>query len=256
MKKRLFILPLMAGLVLTGCEITLFGKTIKFGKDKEDEVDLASLPENFKLEYEGYKMATSLKDGGRYILGTYRINEDVMRFADGNYHSDIKDGKQCYYSFYLGTTEDTSEAAVIEAKALGNDEFSLKMICEGKPWHNKYIGVYNAVSEYSNDVMSIAPLDELNQKQFEVHNKDKVGTVTALTQTHFKYYGKYNDSPACTVAAMYLHQGVDEEEVPKFIGTGHNKSYNEPDYTSMDCKSYDIALELEEYDLAHLYEKA
>ena len=249
MKKRLLMLPMMAGLLLSGCKFTIFGKTITLFESASDTP--SDLPENFKVEYEGYKMATKLKDGGQYVLGVYRINENLMRFADGNYHSD-KNGQ---YSFYLGTTTDVEQAAIVEATSLGNDEFSLKMIARGTPWHNKYIAVYHATSSYGNDVMSIAPLDELDQTTFTVTNKKSTSQVTAETQTHFKYYETYEDMPAYSVAAMYLHTGVDEEAVPKFIGTGHNQGEGEADYTSMDCKSYDVALSLEAYDLAHLYEK-
>ena len=247
MKKRLLWVPVFASLVLTGCEFTIFGKTIRIG-----EPDTLELPENFKQEIDGYKMATKLKDGGEYILGVYRINEDIMRFADGNYHSD-KNGQ---YSFYLGTSTDISEAATVVATSLGNGEFSLQMITsKGRPWNNKYIGVYSAESSYSNKVMSIAPLDELDQTTFTVTNKKSTSQVTAKTQTHFKYYETLDGMPAYTVGAMYLHEGVDEEEVVKFIGTGHNQSDTEPEYTSMDCKSYEVALSLDAYDLAHLYEK-
>ena len=250
MKKRLLMLPMMAGLLLSGCKFTIFGKTITLFEPASDTP--SDLPENFKVEYEGYKMATKLKDGGQYVLGVYRINENLMRFADGNYHSD-KNGQ---YSFYLGTTTDVEQAAIVEATSLGNGEFSLKMIARGTPWHNKYIGVYSAESSYANKVMSIAPLDELDQTTFTVTNKKTTSQVTATTSTHFKYYETYEDMPAYSVAAMYQHEGVDlEGAVPKFIGTGHNQSDNEPDYTSMDCKSYEVALSLDSYDLAHLYEK-
>ena len=250
MKKRLLLLPIFASLTLTGCEITLFGKTIKlFEPSSTDSLDL---PANFKQEIDGYKMATSLKDGGEYILGVYRVNEDVMRFADGNYHSD--DNGQ--YSFYLGTSTDISEAAIVKAKSLGDGEFSLQMIAKGKVWHNKYIAVYNAKSSYGNDVMSIAALDELDQTTFTTINRKTTTTVTAVTQTHFKYYETYEDMPAYSVGAMYEHEGIDlSGPVPKFIGTGHNTNEDEADYISMDCKTYEVALELSSYDLAHLYEK-
>ena len=250
MKKRLLMLPMMAGLLLSGCKFTIFGKTITLFEPASDTP--SDLPENFKVEFEGYKMATKLKDGGQYVLGVYRINENLMRFADGNYHSD-KNGQ---YSFYLGTTTEVEKAAIVEATSLGNGEFSLKMIARGTPWHNKYIGVYSAESSYANKVMSIAPLDELDQTTFTVTNKKTTSQVTATTSTHFKYYKTYEDMPAYSVAAMYQHEGVDlEGAVPKFIGTGHNQSDSEPDYTSMDCKSYEVALSLDSYDLAHLYEK-
>lgn len=248
MKKRLLLAPIFASLVLTGCEFTLFGKTIRLFEGSTSKLDL---PENFKQEFDGYKMATRLKDGGEYVLGVYRVNEDIMRFANGEYHSD-ENGK---YSFYLGTSTDVGEAAIVKAESLGDGEFSLRMIAEGKAWHNKYIGVYNAVSSYGKDVMSICCLDRLDQTSFKVTNRKEVKTVTAVTQTHFKYYDTYEGSPAYTVGAMYKHEKLDEEEVPKFIGTGHNQGDGEPDYISMDCTSYDVALSLENYDLAHLYEK-
>ena len=44
MKKSLFLLPLLGGFVLAGCEFTLFGKTIKLGGDSGDSSNTAQKP--------------------------------------------------------------------------------------------------------------------------------------------------------------------------------------------------------------------
>ena len=254
MKKQLFLLPLLGGLLLTGCKFTIGNKTFylfeKKPADSENEGEKEALPENFCEEFRGYKIARTVKDGGKYLLGVYRKNENLMRFANGDYHRDSKG----YYPFYMGTVagneEDVmSKAAQIEVKFVGEDEFTMQMFCEGQVWHQKYIGVYAASSSYGNSVMSIALLDDPNQTSYT----DPKNGNTFTPSSHFKFYTEYNDTIAYAPAAPFQYPDVDEEKVPKFIGTGH--ANEGADYTSMDCKSYETALEYESYDLAHLYEK-
>lgn len=247
MKKRLFLIPLTAGFVLTGCKVTLFGKTFTFF-EKKGSTDV-ELPQNFLKEFQGYKLATSVKDGGRYLLGVYRVNEDLMRFANGDYH---RDGNK-YFPFYMATVAGTTEgAAEIEVKMVGNDEFTMQVFASGQVWDQKYIGVYSAESTYGNSVMSIALLDSPDQTSY---TDPKDSKTSDNVSAKFKFYTTYEEMPAYAPAAPFQFPDIDEEKVPKFMGTGHNTSDGEPDYTSIDCKSYDIALNSELYDLAHLYEK-
>ncbi len=258
MKKQLFLLPLLGGLLLTGCKITIGNKSIYFfekkGKEqeqenKEDEGE--KLPDNFCEEFRGYKIARNVEDGGRYLLGVYRQKEDLMRFANGDYHRDSKG----YYPFYMGTVagnEDgvMTKAAEIEVKFVNDNEFTMQVFAEGQVWHQKYIGVYAASSSFGNSVMSIALLDSPDQTSYT----DPKSSKTYQNPTsHFRYYEKYNDVLAYAPAAPFQYPDVDEELVPKFIGTGH--ASEGADYTSMDCKSYETALDYESYDLAHLYVK-
>lgn len=255
MKKQLFLLPLLGGLLLTGCKITLGNKTIYLfekkpsNSEKEGEKEDA-LPDNFCEEFRGYKIARSVKDGGKYLLGVYRQRENLMRFANGDYHRDDKG----YYPFYMGTVAGTdsevmSKAAEIEVKFVGENEFTMQMFCEGQVWNRKYIGVYAASSSFGNSVMSIALLDSPDQTSYT----DPKSNKTYTPSSHFKYYTEYNDTVAYAPAAPFKYPDVDEEIVPKFLGSGH--ASEGADYTSMDCKSYETALDYESYDLAHLYEK-
>ena len=262
MKKQLFLLPLLGGLLLTGCKITIGNKTIYLfekksekqqeqQKEGEKQDDKEKLPDNFCEEFKGYKLAREVKDGGRYKLGVYRQKENLMRFVNGDYHRDSKG----YYPFYMATVAGNEEncmenAAEIEVKFVGNDEFTMQVFAEGQVWHQKYIAVYAASSSFGNQVMSIALLDTPDQTSYTNPKDSK--TFTDLT-SHFKFYTEFNDTVAYAPAAPFQYPDVDEEIVPKFMGTGH--ASEGADYTSVDCKSYEAALDYENYDLAHLYEK-
>lgn len=251
MKKQLFLLPLLGGLVLTGCQIKIGNKTIKFFEKKSSDQNSSDTsgfewPANFLPEFQGYKIATEVKDGGRYLLGVYRTREDLIRFANGDYH---RDGNN-FFPFYMGTVAGTTQgAAEIEVKMKSADEFTMQVFAEGQVWHQKYIGVYAASSSFGNSVMSIALLDTPDQTSYVDPKDHKTWTVSST----FKYYTTYNETMAYAPAAPFQYPDIDEEKVPKFLGTGH--ASEGADYTSMDCKSYEVALDAESYDLAHLYEK-
>ena len=247
MKKHLFLLPLIGGLVLSGCSL----EDLMFWKKKVKDSDL---PENTLREFQGYKLATSIKDGKRYLLGDYRHREDLMRFASGDYHWD---GGQ-FYPFYMGTVAGTVEgAAEFEVKYTNKKagEFSLQVFAEGMPWHQKYVGVYAAKSTYDNQVMSIALLDDPAQTTYNDPKEHKDWRVSGV----FKFYETYEGLPAYAPAAPFAYPEVDPEPVPKFLGSSlilqEDFDNGEPDYISIDCKKWEDALSPEKYNLAHFYEK-
>lgn len=247
MKKRLFLLPLVGGLLLSGCSL----EDLMFWKKKVKDSDL---PANTLREFQGYKLATEVKDGKRYLLGDYRHREDLMRFANGDYHWDS--GKS--YPFYMGTVAGRVEgAAEFEVKYLNKSagEFSLQVFADGMPWNQKYVGVYAAKSTYGNQVMSIALLDDPNQTTYKEPNTGSDVRCSGV----FKFYEKYEDMPAYAPAAPFAYPEVDPEPVPKFLGssliTQEDYDKGEPDYISIDCKKWEDALSPDKYDLGHLYEK-
>lgn len=242
MKKRLLFLPLIAGMALCSCEIEIFGLHIGGGSNTGGTTDASILE-----EFQGYKLAKSVKDGGKYLLGVYRVNEDLMRFASGNYHTD-ENGE---YPFYMGTVGGTtSGAAEITVKMLGHGEFSMQVSAPGKVWDQKYIGVYAATSSFNNTVMSIALLDDPDQTSYSQGGK------SYSPKGRFKFFEEYDGAKQYAPGVMFQYPGVDEEEVPKFLGSGHNADADtEGDYISIDCKSYEVALQRDAYDLGHLYEK-
>ena len=261
MKKQLFLLPLLGGLLLSGCKITIFGKTIKIGEKEEnkeqqnEQEQELQLPNNILEEFQGYKLARKVKDGGRYILGVYRIKEDLMRFANGEKHSDSK-GK---YPFYMETNSATVEgAAEIEVKMVGNDEFTMQVFASGKEWDQKYIGIYNGESIYGKQVVSIAMLDSPDQTSYTCTAPGKDGQPKTDTYTDFvskfKLIDQFEETVMYTPAAYAKFTALgDEEATPKFMGTGHASSG--ADYTSIDSKNTYDAVDPEVYDLVHLYEK-
>ena len=245
MKKRLFLLPLIGGMLLSGCDFEdlMFWKKPVF-------------PENTLEEFQGYKIATKLKEGKRYLLGDYRVREDLMRFANGDYHWDSGQ----FYPFYMGTVAGTTEgAAEFEIKYLdkGAGEFSIQCFAkdESLPWNKKYIGVYAAISTHDNQVMSLALLDDPKQTTYTDPKDHKDWRVSGT----FKFYKEYEGLPAYAPAAPFAYPEVDPEPVPKFLGsskiTQEGWDKGEKDYISMDCKKWEDALSTEKYDLAHFYEK-
>lgn len=248
MKKHLFLLPLVGGLLLSGCSI----EDLMFWK-KSSKVEF---PANTLEEFKGYKIATSVKDGGRYLLGDYRHREDLMRFAQGDYHRDSKGEYPFYMSTVAGTTEGAAEFEVkFTNKSKG--EFSLQVFCANTslPWNGKYVGAYAAKSSYDNQVMSLALLDSPTQ----THYTDPKSGTSYTCKGIFQFYTVYEDLPAYAPAIPFAYPNIDPEPVPKFLGSSllsqENFDRGEPDYTSMDCKKWEDALTPDKYDLAHFYEK-
>ena len=267
MKKRLLLLPILGGFLLSGCKITIGNKVISlFEKDEKqnnqennennnnnnNQQGGGEQEENKYIvrEYGDYKLAEKVENGGKYLLGIHRtqgVHEGEMRFFNGDYH---RDGNKAY-SFYLGTSEstnyDTSFAAEIEVEFVNDTEFALKVSAPGKVWDGKYIGLYPAKAT-SRFTISTCLLDSLDQKTFHVVNATTESDVTSEDViTSFKYYDKVDDVEVKTIAATYYYEAAgDAEATQKFFGTSG-------DYISFDVQSYPTAIDYEPYDLAHLY---
>ena len=254
MKKRLLLLPLIAGFALSGCsfEDLMFWK--KKGEDtpKKDELppeDDTDHSPTIKEEFGDYEVAKELKDGGKYILGVYRHDGDFMRFFSGDYHRD-KNGQ---YPYYLGTLDnfDSYEgAAEIEVHYINDNEFTMQVHAEGLPWDGKYMGVYSAHDNSGDPVMSIAVLDSPDQTDYYPPQKDgSEGTVKADTPSGtWKFHTVEDELNIYAPAADYRHEeGGDAAPVAKYLGTTG-------DYVSMDCRPKSFALDGVEYDLARLYQ--
>lgn len=260
MKKRLFLLPLIGGFLLTGCELQLFGKTIKlFEKDntqqKENDktnnnsssdTDDEVLDENpvLKESFKGHKLVKSIENGKKYKLGVYKHNNDVMRFFNGDYHRDSGQ----FYPFYLGMgdEDDIECAAEVEINFVSDSEFTMKVSCdESLPWNGKYIGVYSSEGT-SNKVISYALLDTPDQTEYIDPYRDEA--ISSIPSALFKFYPTYGEKTCYAIAADYQHPDVDDAPNAKFMGTG-------PKYKSIDCNmNPDAAMEGFSYDLAHFYE--
>ena len=250
MKKHLVLLPMIAGLALTGCDL--------FGKKDNKNGDSVTFPDNFLKEFRGYELATSVEDGGRYLLGVYRVRYDQIRFANGDYHwgTNSKTKQWDWFPYYMGTIGATVEGACeVEVKMVGNNQFTLQVFAEGKPWHQKYIGIYGATSGYDNKVTSIGLFDSPNAKTY---TDPKTSDYYSSVATKFEYYTEYNGVKAYAPAIPYLFEGKDEEATPKFLGIGHASEETiakEGDYIAIEAKSFEGALDYEAFDLAHLYKK-
>ena len=252
MRKRLFLLPIMAGLALTGCDFNFFGL---FGGGDKSAQALQQLIDNGAAlkEFKGYEVATKVEDGGEYLLGVYRKNEDLIRFANGDYHKDAAGT----YPFYMATVSATTEgAAKVTVKFQSKDKFSLQVSCPGKPWDGKYIGLYPTKAT-KNFVTSLALLDDPNQKVYTtIPNHQNPTAEQKNCYGLFTWFDYCEGSPVCAPGITMQHPDVDEEPVPKFFGTGHDAdAATKGDYTSIDAKSWEAAIDNEAYDLMHLYKK-
>ena len=264
MKKRLFLVPLLGGFLLASCSMSdlMFWKKNNEPEqeEKKEEYKPDPVPPEdttdhspvLKEEFGDYKLAKSVEEGKRYVLGVYRHETDVMRFFSGDYHRDEKGS----YPYYLGTLaeDETTGAAEIEIKFKegSTTEFSMQVFTTDTelPWNGKYIGVYSAKGT-SNDVMSVAVLDSPDQTEYYQPGSS---TLTNPTNGYWKFHTtlkdkqKDEDRTVYTPGADYKHTELgDTEAVPKLLGTRGK-------YVSMDCQTYETAIDGIEYDLAHLYE--
>lgn len=258
MKKRLFLLPLLAGFALAGCEFTIGGKTFVIGGGKDnggnnsgkvDDGDDSGDDEdpivlNIKEEFGSYKLARKVENGKKYLMGVYKVGNDEMRFANGDYHRDNKG----FYPFYMGQTVNTTDgAAEFEVNFVNSDEFTMKVHAPDQVWDGKYVGVYPATSSYGNSVMTLALLDDPNQTTYvDPKSGNSIPAGTDIV-SKFKYFESYNQVVTYAPAALYKYPDVDETAVPKFFGTG-------ADYVSMDCTTYEKAFAPDDYFMAHFYE--
>lgn len=239
MKKQLLFLPLISGLLLAGCNKTV--------KDSD-------LPPHTLREFQGYRLATKVQDGKKYLFGDYRHREDLMRFANGDYH---RDGAK-EYPFYMGTVGGTVKgAAEFQVKFINKSkgEFSLQCFAEGQVWNGKYVGAYAGVSSNDNKVSSIALLDDPKQTEYVDPQFGDTYKVSGI----FKFYETYEGFAAYAPAIPFQYPNLEPEAGAKFFGssmiTQQDWDKGEADYISMDCKRWEEALSNSPYNLAHLYEK-
>ena len=286
MKKRLLILPLLGGFLLTGCDFmdtvkgwfsaktddksSSDGKKDKGGDDDIPELIVDHTPQ-IKEEYGGYKLARTLQAGKNYILGAYRHKSDTMRFFNGDYHRDGT-GPDDYYPYYLGTIEDsTSGAAQVQIEFVGSSttEYNIKVVyipgSGEKTYLDKYLGIYTGITDRDNVVTSIACLNDKGQTSY---TDPKKGTVHDDVKAVFTFTEKYNqttetgDTKEVDVYAPCMSfqkkdmpgsQGTvpgDTEPHLVFMGTVINSN----NYTSFDTQGEETATDGGAYDLVHFYE--
>lgn len=258
MKKRLFLVPLLGGFLLSSCSFSdlMFWQKKESSQEEqkheykpdpkppEDTTDHSPV---LKEEFGDYKLAKTVEEGKDYVFGVFRHELQKMRFFSGDYHRDSAG----YYPYYLGTlAEDVTEGAAkirIKFKEGSTTEFSMQVFTDDDtlPWNEKYIGIYSAKAK-SRDVISIALLDTPDQEDYYSPNAPTV--KTNKTNGYWKFHTTLEERNVFAPAADYRHTELgDSTAVPKFLGTAG-------DFTSMDCQTYQTAIDGVEYDLAHLYE--
>lgn len=189
-----------------------------------------------------YKRVGKPDEGHNYILGFYNSGAKTMRFATGNYHSDVN-GE---YPYYMETTDNTVEGVATFTIEFTNDEkthFNIKVSCPGKPWDDKYMSIYGAISSYSNPVTSLAPVSDLNEK-YTTPSGDEVDVVG-----EFEYVESYEEVEYNTIGIYYQILGNDEQPVLRMLGCKYT------DYVSIDCSEISKADDAD-YAVVHFFEKA
>lgn len=192
-------------------------------------------------------------EGEKYFFGFYKPSTNKLMLANGKYHSDSKGS----YPFYMATVEtdaETTEAASFEiSKLSGGTEFTIKVTCPNdttRPWHNKYMSIYSASSSYDNAVMSLAAVDNINEK-FDTLDTSAVPKPTGnLVDVNGKFEFVTTTETAVFngVGIVAKHSSEDNERLWTF-GCKYT------DYVSIDCSNEDKALS-NDYSVAHFYKLA
>lgn len=235
MKKGLLILSVLAlGTVgLAGCEAN--------GKIDKNLDQTYMGPE----EYEGHKRVTKLKDGKEYYLGFYSEEDEMMRFMNGEPHTDEKG----VYEYYCATTEGSFEdAATVEVNFVNDTEFTLQLHCDGAEWDEKYLSIYSAKA-ISREVMSIHLADEIDETFYDESAKEEKECIY-----NFTWLESYEEFAIYSLCAMYADDRFgDEEDMPHVFGSGYDPDGIE--YISVDCMRADEMLDQEyTYRVAHFFE--
>lgn len=231
MKKQLLLLGLVAaGAVgLSGCN------------DHYDEIQGPH-------EVDGHKLAKKLEDGKQYYMGVYDPEDNGVKFVNGNPHKD----ENGTYPFYMAKNEKVGleNAAKVEVKFTKDNHFKLLVHTPktSQHWSEKYITLYEAVSSYSNKVVSIHAAAE-GETSFKLDGK-KYNIVA----DEFEFIESYSDVPIYSVAVAHQYEAAGETEpVYRVFGTGIDGD-TDKQYISVDCSTIDKAMDTSTYWIAHFFE--
>ena len=202
-------------------------------------------------EVEGHKMVSKLEDGKQYYMGVFDPDDNGVKFINGDYHTDEKG----FYPFYMAknTKAGLENAAKVEVQFTKDNHFRLLVHTPKKDqkWSEKYITLYEAVSSYSNKVMSIHAASDPEEKSFK---SEKDGKTYKVAVNEFEFLECYEEVPIYSAAAAYVFSAAGEEDpVYRVFGTGINGDTNKQ-HISVDCKSIDQAIDANTYWIAHFFE--
>ena len=113
MKKKLFLLPLVSAFVLTGCQISLFGKTFKFFEkdassttdDKKDPVEPVDEGEKFEFDFTSIDFPNFSSSPGSIQEFEY----EGMTFYDRQTYYSDGNGALWFYNQWSGNYTDTEK---------------------------------------------------------------------------------------------------------------------------------------------------
>lgn len=242
MKKSLVLLPLLSALALVGC-----GKKDDQGNqgNQEELIDKAG-----PAQVGDFKRVDNPVVGKSYVFGFYLPEDEEVRFATGNYHSDSK-GQYPYYMATKSTSsaDDLDELAKFTFEDAGNGQYKIKVTCEDteKPWHDMYVAVYAATSTYSNNVFSFAPVEDINQQYQPV---DKTLSPEGELVDVIGKFDFVKNGEGCklnTIGFTAAHFNEPDDEKFRTFGCQYQ------DYVSIDCSAIDKAIS-DDYSVAHFYE--
>lgn len=219
MKKRLLLLPFVA--------LMSFGLASCGGDSKDDSEDLQAILDKQigPKEFEGYKRIAVPKDGKKYLLGYYNFEDEEMRFINGDQHHDYDpkyESVDYSFEYYLETTEDTTEdAAEVKVEYIDDTHFTLKVIAQNEDYHyhEKYLQAYEATSSAGRSVLSLKPVDEI---------EDDLGKFEVIKEVEGEEF--------VGVGLMYQdYRAEEEEEMAKLLGT-------KTEYVSVEVSTTDDVL--------------
>lgn len=175
MKKRLFLLPLLA-ITLSACMPSGGGTDGPSVDGGGEGIDLGP------AEYQGYKRVTKAPEAGKeYLIGMYQATLQKNMFYNGGCHTDSAGS----YPFYLSCTEDVSKAAHVKVTyESDNKHFKIQDVGGGEKslYTNQYLRVYEGLKKDGTLITSLsfydgtaagAAKDPDNDSHTVTHSEDK-----------------------------------------------------------------------------------
>lgn len=203
MKRRLLILPLLAGFVLSGCEFKLFGKTLFSVGEKEEKTDTDNNGNSYSEGDGNQSGDNGSQSGGNTqpatkwsdaVLADMRANllgETIPFIASGSWDWYYDD----YYECYSGESEDANLAAA-------------KDVFNGK---NGFVFSYNdSYGDPFYDKTTPTPEDSNRYLSVNVYEDDGEVWVDCYLE-----FVEYNEWPTTLLASMLAEAELDVT-VPKY----------------------------------------
>lgn len=214
MKKSLFVLPLLASLLLAGCNSG--GSSKKKGKSTSEELPAEDCldfgPETFG-DYKRVKGAP--KAGKEYYMGFYHIADEQMRFMNGNPHVD----SGTTYDYYLGTTDDIANAVKVTCEfASDKVHYALKVVGggEGTYYDNQYLNIYDGTKDSGAKIVTIEhktePVSRFHYEEVYANYRVQTTVIDIEDPREGHEFGLFG----CTIPGKEVYRTVSAQDEVNF----------------------------------------